>query len=296
MTNFQFSDEDLKTLNSYAEEESGSTLPRHIPVFWWRNGTPGMEKILPALGTGGWYVKVETMNHVLDALGDEGMPAQFQYASVTNRDGEESDIYIAQNLLISKVAHRQAWMVDDAPPYHKRHVPGARHALQYLVWIAYKDTEGNITPWGPAVLAVRGYQTGYLSGARKDWGKYTKEVREELTEELRKAGRWEGKRLFPADLFYAPIGSFGKKPVIEKVGKSQQSPINPIRVYQGKGLTLDKLKGLYVGKDTLAEQAKLIEEVQEWLHEWDEDAAPAPTQAPASEPEPEYHDMGEEPF
>ena len=235
-------------------------LPFFAPTVWWMNGQNNQKQLVkvngPAPYFGGWAANADELELAPD------IPPSFVKATLTNRQGQEYDVYTTRLVSVAVIAKRQKWVVDDTGR-------GKSH-VNLLCYLASASKEKGYTPWGPVVLSGKSLSGKKVLDALSDFEKRTRTLRAQA-------------KGIPAWFFYATLGTFGDKPVQEMAGKGdKQSPITPCQVWLPDTITEDNLKSWFVGEDIAAAMMEFKHQAKDWLEDWKK-----PDQAQQAQPEPE---------
>ena len=265
-------------------------IPILAPFTFWKNGSAQnrpLKDANPILYYGGWGTDKQEMDDAIEAYGTPGKVIEVE---MTNQDGKDYQAYVSRYVIVAPIAYRDAWFKKDGVNWLRKakwEDGYNHHKIQMLCYRA-RQIEDGAEPWGPVVLTVSGYNAGFLLDAVKNWARFLDPVRKKYALNV------------PAWGFWMSVGSFGPEPIFKSVGKGTQKPINPIGLhFPTKEPTLEMLKKVFVGKDTLAEMAALMEECEEWLNNWKEDPTEQPAAAsdyeePPFEPTTDYSESPED--
>lgn len=240
-------------------------LPFAAPLFWWNNANQELEPLAesqPWAYFGGFVTKLEDLKSVCETRGVP-MPAMKSGKKKT-RDGKSLELIGTRSMLLVPIMKRVQYR-RKGPDGTNEIVYGdtwpkgySRHA-HLLAMLFSKDANG-VTPWGPVVLTLGGFQVSNLFDAFTQWQKVTAPLRAALVE--------KGEMIPPATAFAAPVGNFGDAPTTKMVGRpGLQSPITPIALREEK-LTGDQLMTRFIGNDAAAEIMTLREQATPWANEW----------------------------
>lgn len=225
-------------------------LPFDAPFIFWTNGN---RQLRPAGGVpyfGGWATSSEDADAML--AGRE-LPLGFQRLTLANAAGKDYDAYCSRIVYAAKIGHREQWKETDSGKKQSH--------LQVLVYLSEYDQQSKkFLPWGPAVLTGKGFSGQAIKTALSDWERKTM------------AGRKTHANNLSANLFYAPLGTFGQEPQFRMVGSGSQSPITPCEAKISQEVTRDYLRAYYVGKAIAEEMASLKSQAESWLNAWKERA------------------------
>ena len=169
-----------------------------------------------------------------------------------------------------------------------------------IAYLAAKQAEGQYEPLGPIMMTAKGWQGKYLLDAFSTWNRNTARVRGKVAPGI------------PAWCFYLSVGTFGEFKKAPVGSGDQQSIITPIGPYIPKEITPALMENLFVGEDVADAMATYLEELQEWLHAYENKGngnghasngngnhAPAPTgtgttRVPEFPPDPLYENSYQE--
>ena len=271
MTNpVEIDDNAADVLKDSMKTGEGIELPFPALYLWSINGNAAHKKSADAQYFGGWAGKAEQIADAVEQV-ERGLPAGLTAAEIATRDGKDYAAYITRQIIVAPIAYRKRWISKDGHQTLPDYAPGFRQHVQCLMALGDIDPAlKKVLFWGPAVITAKGFQASYLIATLKEFEKH-------IESERRKAAP-----AVPPNCFWRKIGTFGDKPNVKMVGPDgSQSPITPICVSLPDKLSAEKLAGLYVGKETVAEMVRLYSEATEWLA-----ACKAPQKsAPAAEPE-----------
>ena len=236
-------DDDLRGAMQLKEQ-----LPFTCPPLYWYNGQGVNKTIGGAAFFGGWQCPPEPFEQASSEFGFT--PKGWAKATLTNREGDEFEAYLSRTVLIAVFGLRVRWFEDEES--------GAkRSSVQVLGWLAsYEDKEKPFLPWGPVMLSGSGYSGKAITDALSAWGQVTGVVRREFAHGL------------SANLFYAPLGTFGQERKAKEVGGRKKSPITPCQVMEIKQpITYVQLERWYVGGAVQQKMAECRALAKDWLDE-----------------------------
>jgi hypothetical protein len=233
-------------------------LPFPAPYLYVINGQVSYKAQNNAQYFGGWATDAVKLDEITQS-NPVNVPAGYQRVTMAGKEGNEYDAYITRSVLVAPIAKREAWYLDKQRQPH--YVPGARHAVQILAYLAerIKGSNTNLVthPWGPVVLTPKGYQASFvLNAIYKDWEKGTAEIRNRIAPGV------------SPYLFYIAIGTFGQERKQVMVGKQSQSPVTPMSCYLGDKLSDAMVEGLFVGEEVAEVMVDLKNKAAEWLKAW----------------------------
>lgn len=284
MTNgngFDIDERASQRLNEGMDLGGGVELPFTAPVFWWLNGNAQARALAvqtPALFYGGWACNQEDLDEVVDDRGS--LPGGLVKTEIYTREGKNIFAFTSRILIVAPIGFRRGWITggQDSNTRYARYMEGARQHIQILALMGQQMPDKTYQSWGPIVLSAKGYQAQYLTSAMKDWKKVLEKSRRQHAPQV------------PAWAFWAGVGTFGNDINIHMVGKTAKSPITPVELFTPREVTLEMLRRLYVGKETVSEMADLMDEATDWLNAWKRHDAGA--NGDGQPPAGEYEDDG----
>lgn len=239
-----------------------STLPIPAPLFYVHNGTGVPNEESPAVTFGGWACDREAMDRIIVET-ERYLPYGLSETGLATRKGVVISTYTARSLVVAPVALRSSWVDKESGYRSPVFVDGARRHVQMLVILgARKDKSSKFEVWGAAVLSAKGYQAKNLLDAIESWKRHLAPHLAELEK--------TGVRI-ASNLFWMPVGTFGKKYDPEMVGTGRaQSPITPIKPYMAEIKGEEQLYELFGGEalaEAIVETYKICEV---WRMAWQE--------------------------
>lgn len=255
----QLDEQIARKLEGGMQSSDAITLPFPHAILWVINGAGSYRSQGGALYHGGWSCNTDELQEAVQQQGLE-IPADWKSITQDSRDGTEYEAYVTRSVICAPVGKRESWLLEGQRS--SNYVKGGRRHIQVLVMLAEKGKGGKFIPWGPAVLSAKGYQARYLLDAFNAWDKASAAIRRQIAPGI------------PAWCFYLALGTFGEKPDIQQVGKTgAQSPITPIKAYIPPEIDEKLITSLYVGPETAAVMADLLDKAQEWLAAWKQPVA-----------------------
>lgn len=209
----------------------------------------------PVLYYGGWACNKDDIEGVSE---ERGLPGGLVETEIFTNESKTIYTYTSRMLIIAPIGYRQSWYIGVGQNQTRtvEYMPGARQHIQVVALMGLKNEVGQYRSWGPIVLSCKGYQAQYMTGCMKTWKKTLEKPRKEHAPNV------------PPWAFWMAIGSYGDINS-SMVGKSgAQSAITPINLYIPKEITLETMRKLYVGKDTVSEMAEKLQDSEEWLNAW----------------------------
>lgn len=222
----------------------GIELPYLAPLAWWTNARPGPGEVNKF---GGWACKA----------GDFDMAAA-QYGEWPQWERVQSDLgelVQIRYLAIAPFGARRRWM-----DVNKGDSKTGTH-LQQLAYVAIVTQEKKYIPWGPMILSLKVTAAMRFRDLLTDWARATARARDEVAPDV------------PAHFFWMPVGTFGKEPVFETVGKGNHTSQVTLPHLATEGeIAAPLLEKLYVGDEIAEKMADLFQQSQEWLRDkkWQE--------------------------
>ena len=247
MTNeFEIPQEYIDQINSTLSDGE-IELPFFAPVLWWNNGAPMHKGQGGVQYYGGWAMSAEDMD-----AAPQGILPGCKAETWTNRQGNEYSVYATRMIGFAPVAKRRRWIVNDNG-HGRSHV----QILGMLATLPGKDQA--YVPWGPVVLSGKGYAGTRIEDALKDFDSGIREARLQHAPAV------------PPYFFFAFIGTHGKDPTVEQVGKTNKSPITPCKALLPATVSKEHLLAWFVGPALAPQMAEMAEQAQDWLDAWKED-------------------------
>ncbi len=257
--------------NALAGENDRVMLPFGTLRLPWHNGNPQAEKS-GAKYFGGWFSSDDNPDFLSDLaiVNQDAAPQGFTGPEIwTARDGKEYTAYSARRVFAAPIATRVKWMTN-------KETGKKNSSTSLLVYLADWDVEKKcLIPYAPAVLSAKGFAGNFILDAFKKWQADTARIRLEIA------------RGVPSNLFYVPVGTFGKERITKMVGSgNSQSPVVPVQVGNPpQGWDNAEVEKHFVGDDIAAIMKSLKEQAAEWLSDKStEDVAPAQVAPSAREP------------
>lgn len=239
-----------------------STLPVPAPLFYVVNGTGVPNEESPAITYGGWACDKEAMDRVLEET-ERFLPFGLSSTNVYTRAGTMISTYTVRSLVVAPIAVRSSWVDRESGFRSPNFMEGGRRHVQMLVVLgARKDKSSKIQAWGPAILSAKGYQAKNLLDSVDAWKRH-------LAPHLMTLEKGGAK--LQSNLFWMPLGTFGKKYDPEMVGTGRsQSPITPIKPYLAEIKGEEDLRELF-GGEPLAQMIVETYKISEvWRGAWRE--------------------------
>ena len=246
--------------NDYSDMEleggGEAKLPFAAPTIWWMNGDASSKALGGVSYYGGWRMSADEL--------PEGLviPNGFTKIETASRGGKEYAALEGRAVLVAPFVRRKAWRDSETGARSAHYEPGLRQHMQVLAYMATKQ-EKTITPWGPVVLSVKGFQVKFLEEVMAEWGSLLAPVRREHAPNI------------PPTMFYMLVGTFGEKRNSTLVGKKATSPVVPVSLWKHENMNGELLEKLFVGAPVAEKMKWLKEQAKAWASAWDEDAAPA---------------------
>jgi len=259
----------------WGDDFSGAVrLPFQTLVLRALNGDGKLKGVIPdARYFGGWAYGADNVKGLIDSGDFEIDPSWPSY----EMDGDKGPYNEAANRVahLAVIKGRMRWHNSNDNSFAMSYFTGARMHVQYLAGMFVVD-KGKPAYAGMATLTAKGMQAKHLQDAISAW---------ENAIRAAKAGTPEGKLSRPC--WILTIGTKGDKPEVVMVGKTQQSPITPLRAIlpqkeeeYAKRIVPEHIRELLASR---------FEAATEWLNAW-KSAKPSA----AAEPLPEPADMVDE--
>jgi hypothetical protein len=231
----------------------------------WHNGFAQTDAANGAKRYGGWYSSDDKLNFVDDlaSINQSVAPTGFVGPEKwTNDKSQQYTAYSCRRIFAAPVATRVRWETKEGK---------SSSTTSVLVYLGNWDSEKKvIQAYAPAVLTAKGWAGNFIVDAFKKWQNETADIRADIAPGI------------PANMFYVPIGTFGKERVTKEVGSGKKSPIVVCQIgTPGDGWTAAEMERYFVGDDVGAVMKSLKDQAAEWLADGVSDNKSAEKQYPA---------------
>lgn len=261
-------------------DASHVTGEAEYPFIQWITGDPKLKKVHPVLGSGGFGMPVEQF---AAATLDGVVPDFFTSGTVTHKSGDETEMYLADGLTVAVLAYRFGWATKTPggqERINKVYSDHARGKLQVLVLV---KGFGTLTP---VLLTFKGMASRHVLDTLKSF-----------RQQIIGPANAFAKRKFPLYAFWMEVKAGARREEGQPGATSFTTP--PEAAWNAEALKdadkrKDYLRGLFVGKDVIAQAEAYWEAAQEWAVAWqsdegvvlgngEDDTPPMPEESPAED-------------
>ncbi len=258
-----YTDQDVPAV--YGKDITFLQLPFANLRLSWHNGNPHADKAGGAKHFGGWMRGSDDVSDDLHSLKMDA-PAGLLLSEWVSDKGSTYQAFGTRNVYAAPIAARDDWWEEfDA----KRNKNVKRHRLDFLVMLGvYNQAAKVIEPYAPTTLSATGFAASAILKAFRAFEKDTAEARNVHAPGV------------PVMFFYAPVGTFGDKRIVEPAG--QESSYVPCQYMRRDEWSEANLALLYVGDDTASQMLVWRHSVEEWLKDTHANRAKEYTEAPVT--------------